>query len=300
MSNQFPELQKKFVVIMRDELNDALSMNAQADGTCRIPLWDTVKHLASRINILTMFGEDVANNPVFVNRGLKYIDEVTLVSEAAKNLPSFLVPLVAILIRGRNLNQKHSLDTISSEIERHRENLVSAPESADSKPHSILEALVRNLPEQSQVKRIRFDMNTTFVSSTTATPILATHLLQDIFTHPEYLPALREEVQDVLGSPSPDMTKLPLLESFLVESIRTHCFLSTVIHRVPLKPFTFSDGYSVPKGEIVEFYQHRVMNDDAIYPNAGSFNPSRFKGTGRAATDMGMEWPFWGNSKLAW
>ncbi len=79
--------------------------------------------------------------------------------------------------------------------------------------------------------------------------------------------------------------------------MRYHCFLSTVIHRVPLKTFTFSDGYTVPKGEIVEFYQYKVMND---YPNAAKFDPTRFQNTSRAATDMGMEWPFWGNSRLAW
>jgi cytochrome P450 len=129
---------------------------------------------------------------------------------------------------------------------------------------------------------------------------IVTHLLQDIYNHPEYLPALREEVKDVLDDPRPDMSKLPLLESFLVESMRTHCFLATVIHRVPLKEYTFFDGYTVPTGEIVEFYQHNVFRDDTIYPNAQKFDPSRFKGTGRASTDMGMEWPFWGNSKLAW
>lgn len=96
------------------------------------------------------------------------------------------------------------------------------------------------------------------------------------------------------------MTKLPLLEAFLVESIRTHCFLSTVIHRVPLKPYTFHDGYTVPKGEIVEFYQYRAMKDESLYPNPDKFDPSRYKGTGKSATDMGFEWPFWGNSKLAW
>lgn len=33
-----------------------------------------------------------ANNPVTVDRGLKYIDETTLVGEVAKNLPTWLIP----------------------------------------------------------------------------------------------------------------------------------------------------------------------------------------------------------------
>ena len=118
--------------------------------------------------------------------------------------------------------------------------------------------------------------------------------------HPEYLPTLREEVKDVLNDPSPQFTKLRLLESFLIESMRFHCFLSTVIHRVPLKEFRFSDGYTVPKGEVVEFYQYNTMNDETSYPNPAKFDPTRFQDTTRAATDMSKEWPFWGNSRLAW
>jgi cytochrome P450 len=129
---------------------------------------------------------------------------------------------------------------------------------------------------------------------------IATHLIHDIFTHPEYIPALRAELKDVLRSPTADLTKVPLLESFLVESIRTHCFLSTVNHRVPLEAFTFKDGYTVPQGEVVEFYQYGTMNDDTLYPEPGKFDPERHMRTGRKATDMGMAWPFWGNSKIAW
>jgi hypothetical protein len=77
LSNQFPELKGKFVAIMMNELNDALKVNAQPDGTgfpvspwndiwanfgkgtSKIPLWDTVKHFAARMNIMMMFGEEV-------------------------------------------------------------------------------------------------------------------------------------------------------------------------------------------------------------------------------------------------
>ena len=42
------------------------------------------------------------------------------------------------------------------------------------------------------------------------------------------------------------------------------------------------------------------MKDSEIYPDPERFDPEKHKTTGRAATDMGREWPFWGNSKLAW
>ncbi|KAF2647866.1 cytochrome P450 [Lophiostoma macrostomum CBS 122681] len=143
-------------------------------------------------------------------------------------------------------------------------------------------------------------MGVTFFSSTLPMSIIVCHLLQDFYAHQEHLPALREEARHVLNDPSPDMSKLPLLESFLTESIRYHCFLSTVIHRVPLQPFTFSDGYTVPKGEIVEFFQHRTMNDAAIYSQPTKFDPERFLGSERLASDLSKDWPFWGNSKLNW
>jgi cytochrome P450 len=82
--------------------------------------------------------------------------------------------------------------------------------------------------------------------------------------------------------------------------MRTHCFLSTVIHRVPLRDFVFHDGYVVPKGEIVEFFQYKTMNDGGIYARPERFEAERHVGMGRAATDMGREWPFWGNGRLAW
>lgn len=129
---------------------------------------------------------------------------------------------------------------------------------------------------------------------------MAAQLLQDIYAHPEYLPALREEVKGVLADSSANLSNLALLESFLVESIRTHCFLATSVNRVPLRSYTFSGGYTVPAGEIVTFYQQKVMSDDSIYRDAKRFNPERFKGTGKTSCDMGVEWPFWGNSKLAW
>jgi hypothetical protein len=55
LTNQWPTILKpKFVAIIEGELEDALR---KYDG--KIPLWDTVKHFTSRMNMLMMFGDDI-------------------------------------------------------------------------------------------------------------------------------------------------------------------------------------------------------------------------------------------------
>ncbi|KAF1969107.1 cytochrome P450, partial [Bimuria novae-zelandiae CBS 107.79] len=122
-----------------------------------------------------------------------------------------------------------------------------------------------------------------------------------IHTRPFLLPALRTELSTALSDSTADFSsaKFPLLESLFVESMRVHCFLSTVIHHVSLKLFIFHDGYTVPKGEIVEFFQYRTMHDETLYSEPGTFDANRHVENGRKATEVGREWPFWGNAKMA-
>ena len=71
-------------------------------------------------------------------------------------------------------------------------------------------------------------------------------------------------------------------------------------HRMTVDTFKFSDGYTVPPGEVVEFHSERILLDSNLYPDPKSFNPSRFSDTGKTLVDTGMEWPFWGVPKMLW
>jgi hypothetical protein len=59
MTNQFPELKQKFINIISKDLDHAFEANKLLNGSSKIPLWETVKHFGSRINMFMMFGEDV-------------------------------------------------------------------------------------------------------------------------------------------------------------------------------------------------------------------------------------------------
>jgi cytochrome P450 len=85
-----------------------------------------------------------------------------------------------------------------------------------------------------------------------------------------------------------------------MESFRTHCFQLTATHRAAVSDFAFSDGYVVPAGQSVQFYQAGIHLDQERYKDAERFDPERFRGSVKSATDIGMEWPFWGAGKNSW
>jgi cytochrome P450 len=150
-------------------------------------------------------------------------------------------------------------------------------------------------------------IQSTWIISTLAIPVVTSQLLQDLYTQTEHLSALRKESDAVpLGDSSRSheisdcLTNLPLLEAFAMESWRTNCFQANTAHRIAMKPFQFSDGYKVAAGEAVEFNQHRLMTDEALYPQHERFDPSRFLNKNRSLVDTGMEWSFWGVPRYIW
>lgn len=142
-------------------------------------------------------------------------------------------------------------------------------------------------------------LNVLWVTTCEVFILVGTQLVQDLCTHSDYkCKLLEEERQAKLGGHSTN--SLPLLDAFLMESMRTNSFQSTAVHRTAIKPFTFSDGYTVPAGHSVGFHQERVFLDPETYPDPGSFLPERHMQSSRASTEVGPQWPFWGAGKNAW
>jgi cytochrome P450 len=130
---------------------------------------------------------------------------------------------------------------------------------------------------------------------------VTTQFIQDLYAHSTHHPTLTQEISASPISPSSTtIDPTPVLEGFLMESMRTNSFQSTAVHRTALEPFTFSDGYTIPQGESVQFNQEKVHFDAKRYERPNEFDPCRYRNSRRAATDIGMEWPFWGVGKFAW
>ncbi|KAF2446078.1 cytochrome P450 [Karstenula rhodostoma CBS 690.94] len=301
MTLQIPLFQGRFVEILDQEFQQAMATNPQEEGWTRVALWTVLQRAITRINTLLLFGEDTAHNDEFILRGLNFVNQTTLILESVRLVPFFLAPVVEKLIKGRGHDRQFVFRTLKDLIAEREAYRKTMPESSRTKPRTFLEGVVDYSQDDRTTQQHVDSINSTWVISTLAIPVVVCQLLQDLYTHTEHFEALRkecdviplhessrsQEISDYLG-------KSPLLEAFAMESWRRNCFQSNTAHRMAMKPFQFSDGYKVPAGEMIEFHQRGIMNDEARYPEPEKFDPSRFLGKNRSLVDTGIEWPFWG------
>ena len=114
-----------------------------------------------------------------------------------------------------------------------------------------------------------------------------THALYFLAKYPEYTKPLREEIETIIeeeGWTKASMAKMRKLDSFFRETQRLRNVaasmfialpvnishnevLSVAISRMTLKDFTFSDGTTIPKGQIVSVPGWAIHQDDVSFPS---------------------------------
>lgn len=143
-------------------------------------------------------------------------------------------------------------------------------------------------------------------------------MIQDLTLHSEYIKPLRAEIEEHLsdcGAPL-NVENLPLLDSFMRESIRTSNSDAVTGRRKALEPFKFSDGSSLNVGDWVCIPMVAMMNDPQRYQNPEQFDGYRFTDANAtlrsgetspktpdkaetSLTDASFDWPIWGVGQMS-
>jgi len=106
-----------------------------------------------------------------------------------------------------------------------------------------------------------------------------TQVLYRLLANPEYLEPLREEVDAVIreeGWTKAGIDKMYKIDSFLRETQRLDGIAALSMSRLALRPFTFSNGVTVPAGTIVSVPASSTHTDERIYSNPNEFDGFRF------------------------
>ncbi|CAJ2504433.1 Uu.00g118270.m01.CDS01 [Anthostomella pinea] len=121
--------------------------------------------------------------------------------------------------------------------------------------------------------------------------ISTTAVLFKMLEEPSYIAPLREEARAAVekyGWEDPILNELPKLDSFIRETHRLYpVFTLNATRLVKGKPFTFSDGFTVPPGTRIAFPAEECQKDSDFISNPQEFDGFRF--IKLAATDARQE-----------
>ncbi|EMD58399.1 hypothetical protein COCSADRAFT_154619 [Bipolaris sorokiniana ND90Pr] len=110
---------------------------------------------------------------------------------------------------------------------------------------------------------------------------LVVQMIYQILMSPEYLEPLRAEITRALeetgGFTTSFTSRTPLMESFVRETMRLYpTGVVSVTRAVMKKPFTFSDGYTLPVGSRFAFPIQAIQCDPENYQDPLTFRGFRF------------------------
>jgi len=111
------------------------------------------------------------------------------------------------------------------------------------------------------------------------TGLTITQVLYRLLSHPEYIEPLRREVEAAVaeeGWTKSGMDKMHKLDSFIRETQRLDGLGIVMSIRLTMRPFTFSNGVTIPPGTFVGFPHSAIHSSDEIYTNPEKFDGFRF------------------------
>ncbi|KIM83563.1 hypothetical protein PILCRDRAFT_69319, partial [Piloderma croceum F 1598] len=246
--------------------------------------WISVKALDSLMRIIcrasntTFVGLPLCRNKEYMDVMLKYTIDVVLGAHIIGLFPKFLRPFAGRFVsntrRRYNTAKKHISPVIEEryrKLEEHNGDWTCLPNDMLSWHMQAAEG-VEKTPESLTYRILMLN----FVSLHTVN----TWVLFHIAAYPEYVPELRDEMDQVLEGSEwtcAAMNSLQKLDSFIKEVLRVKPVIGANITRLALRAFTLSNGTYIPAGTKISAAADPQHFDPEIFgENAAEFDGFRF------------------------
>ncbi|KAH9975530.1 cytochrome P450 [Lactifluus volemus] len=194
--------------------------------------------------------------------------------------PKPLRPIVSRMLSDLPSQIRQETEYIRPMVEERFAKMKEFGEDWDDKPNDMLMWLMSEAKgvERSLEGLARRLLRINFASIHT-TSLTFIQVLYRLLLHPEYIQPLREEVEAVVaeeGWTKAGMDKMYKIDSFIRETQRLDGLNIILVTRLVLRPFTFSNGVTVPPGVLVAVPAGAAHRDEEVYTNADKFEGFRF------------------------
>ncbi|KAI0059971.1 cytochrome P450 [Artomyces pyxidatus] len=239
----------------------------------------TVEKVICRISNRVFVGTPTYLNDDYQGLNIEFAVNVTQLARRISQFPGFLRPIVGPLLTTLPSQLKRQTKHLAPIIEARRKQMLQHGDDWE-KPNDMLMRLMdaaegEELSTTNLARRV-LALNFDSIHTSSKTFIYA---LYDLAANPQYVQPLREEVEAALeadGWTKAGLDRMQKVDSFLRESQRVHGLHYASMRRVALKPFTFSNGITIPAGTTVACCTKPVHCDGAIYDRPDVFDPFRF------------------------
>jgi cytochrome P450 len=280
LTARLPELLPRLSDVIRNQISEEMSSAKQtSDGFSRISLFAAAKHIITRTNCAVFFPAELSAEPEFIKAALDFPEDVFFAAEIIRILPSQIAPFLAALATKNHRSTKIMYDYLYPVVQKRMELSELDIDERGEEPNDGVQWLINTTPKREtwSTERLVGEIMAVWYGSLHTLAISSTYALVDLYSRPEYVESLREELLtselDMFKSTSEG---LPVMDSFLKESARLSAFESTGIRRQALENFTFSDGLKIPKGSWVCVPHRAMMRDEQYFSHAQHFDGYRF------------------------
>ncbi|KAH9043926.1 cytochrome P450 [Lactarius pseudohatsudake] len=242
-----------------------------------VPTLDTLQRVICRVTNRVFVGAPLCRNRDYQALNLNFATNVIKFATILRLFPDFLKPLVT-----------RTISNLPSQVRREREfirpmyeeRLARMEDLGDEKwedgPNDMLMWLMN---ESKGVERSLEGVARRMLGVNFAAIHATSSVLYRLLANPGYVEPLRREVEAVVaeyGWTTDGVDKLHKIDSFVRETQRLDGLGIVVLVRKALRPFTFSNGITVPAGTYVAAPVGAIHTDEEVYTNPDEFDGFRF------------------------
>ncbi|KAH9176040.1 cytochrome P450 [Lactarius sanguifluus] len=265
---------------LREELVRSFdaSIPVHGDDWVKVPVLEMIQRVVSATSNRIFVGSPLCLDQGYLTLNLNFAVNVLKFATIIGVFPKPLKPIVARLLSNLPSQIQQEMEYIRPVVEERFARMEEFGEDWDNKPNDMLMWLMSEAKgAERSLEDLALRMLMTNFAAIHTTSQAFTIVLYRLLSNPEYIEPLRHEVEAAVaeeGWTKAGMDKMHKIDSLLRESLRVDTILS--LSRIALRPFTFSNGVTVPAGTLVAVPSGAVHMDGEIYPNPEEFDGFRF------------------------
>ncbi|KAF8467572.1 cytochrome P450 [Russula ochroleuca] len=274
----------------REELITAMDdfIPGRGDEWVTVPIQETIERVICRTTNRIFVGVPLCRDYDYQTLNTAFGDNVFKAGMIINMFPKPLKSIVFRMISNLPSQIQQEIEFIRPIVQERFAKMEEYGEDWDDKPNDLLMWLMSEAKGvERSVEGLARRLLTINIAAISLTSTF-TQVLYRLLANPEYIEPLREEVDAVIkeeGWTKAGIDKMYKIDSLIRETQRVDGFTLLPFVRLALRPFTFSNGVTVPAGTAVSIPASAAHTDERTYPNADEFDGFRFAKLREAESD---------------